>query len=187
MKKVFLVFLPFYFAAQFASADVKKADETLVKTVGAQAASQITFEPGRATLTSAEISALNDLVANARNNNEKIDEVKVFAWGDKVYPANAGNVASRQDKKVADERIKSIKNYLKKELKVRDIETFNMTRQPREFADLVHAAGSRVRDLAPNGTSANPANGAAPITAQNVSEFERGNPSEALILIYKKQ
>ena len=188
MKKTFVLLLPFLLAAKIATADVATPDAQLTKTIGADAASQITFEPGRATLTSDEISALDEMVSNARLNDAKIDEVKVFVWGDKVYSENAGNAASRQEKKIADERVKNIKNYLRKELKLRDVETFNMTRQPRAFSDLVRSAGSTVRDLAPQG-SVRPsvaAEGTAPITAENISEFAKGNPSEALILIYKQ-
>ncbi len=173
-----------------AQMDAAKSDLTqLTKTVGADAASQITFEPGRATLTSEEIKSLNDIVSNARMNNSKIDEVKVFVWGDNVYADNQRNKVTSQERKVADDRVKNIKNYLSKELNVKDIETFNMARESRSFADLIPAAGSKVRDIAPQGAvsrSASTTAGTTPITPKSISDFTKGSPSEALVLIYKE-
>ena len=191
MKKTFVLLLPFLLAAKFASADVTTADDAITQQTGAHAASQITFEPGRATLTSEEINALNDMVAQNRQDNGKIDSVKVFVWGDKVYSETAGNAYTAQEKKVADERVKNIKNYLKKELKVKDIETFNMTRQPQAFSDLWHAAGSSAKGAAPTSTASTAdttaAVPAAPAnSAKAGQDFAKGSPSEALVLVYRK-
>lgn len=186
MKKVFLALLPILFGVQFAHADVSSADDVLVKQVGADAASQITFEPGRATLTSQEISALNDLVAQARMNNDQIDEVKVFVWADQVYPDTATHKITRQEKKIAQDRIKNIKNYLKKDLKIRDVETFNMAREQREFRDLINAGGSVARDMVNNKRTGMSSDEASTASAQNLSTWTKGNPSEALVFIYKE-
>ena len=188
MKKTFVLLLPLLLAAKFASADVTTADDMITQQTGAHAASQITFEPGRATLTSEEINALNDMVAQNRQDNGKIDSVKVFVWGDKVYSETAGNAYTSQEKKVADERVKNIKNYLKKELKVKDIETFNMTRQPQAFSDLWHAAGSSVKGSASTATAPN-TTASAPTAANSAKagqDFAKGSPSEALVLVYRK-
>lgn len=186
MKKLFLAALPLLFGAQFSHADVTSADDVLVEQVGADAASQITFEPGRATLTSQEVSALNDLVAQARMNNDQIDEVKVFVWGDKIYPETATHKLTKDEKKIAQERLQNIKNYLKKDLKIRDVETFNMAREQREFQDLIHAGGSVARDMKNNTRTASGTTDTSTATAQNLSDWAKGNPSEALIFIYKE-
>lgn len=182
MKTRFVFILLALFTTKLAFADVSLADEKLTSRVGADASSQITFEPGRATLSSQEIMALRDLVAEARMNNEQIDEVKVIVWGDNVYSETAGSAASKQDKKLAAQRIKNIKAYITKDLGVRDVETFNMSRDPQRFSDLIRAAGSTVRNLAPRSDT----EGATAFTSQNISSFQKGNPSEALILVYKK-
>ncbi len=192
MKKTFVLLLPILLTAKLVSAhtDAAKSELTqFTKTVGADAASQITFEPGRATLTSEEIASLNSIVSNTRMNNSKIDEVKVFVWGDNIYAENKNSKVTSQERKVADDRITNIKNYLSKELNVKDIETFNMARESRAFADLVPSAGSRVRDIAPQGAvnrSASTNAGTTPITPKSISDFTKGSPSEALVLIYKE-
>ena len=174
--------LPLLLIGSFAAAENTVADSSLTHHMGADAASQITFDSGRSTLTSDEITALNEMVSEARANNEKIDSVKVFVWGDKVYSETAGAAATSQEKKIADERVKNIKRYLQKDLKVSGVETYNMTRQPRAFSDLVKASGSTARAI----TAQNPSTGVAAVEPTAVSEFIKGSPSEALVLIYKK-
>ena len=144
---------------------------------------------------------MNYLVNQARANNDKIDSVKVFVWGDKVYSETAGNAASAKEKKVADDRVANIKRYLQKDLKVRDVETFNMTRQPRAFSDLVNASGSKVQGLkqapttasnttttttTPEGATTTATAPAAPQSNADLAQFAKGSPSEALVLVYKK-
>ncbi len=174
--------LPLLLVGSLAAAEQTTSDTSLTHHMGADAASQITFDAGRATLTSDEITALNEMVSQARANNEKIDGVKVFVWGDRVYSETQGAAATAQEKKIADERVKNIKNYLQKDLKVSGVETFNMTRQPRAFSDLVRASGSTARAI----TTPDRSTGVAAVEPTSVSEFIKGSPSEALVLIYKK-
>jgi hypothetical protein len=183
MKKAAAILLPAMMLSGLAFADVTTADDTVTKQLGANAASQITFDAGRESLTDAEISSLNDLVSQARANNEKIEGIKVFVWGDKVYSETQGSAATSEEKKVADARVKNIKKYLTKDLHVRDVETFNMTRQPGAFSDLVNAGGSKVQNMKP--TQEAKAEGITPAPG-GMSEFAKGNPSEALVLVYKK-
>jgi len=135
----------------------------------ADASSGFAFDPGRTTLTSEETRALDEIVSQARQNGQKIDEVRVLVWADKDIPASAGRAATKSDMKLADERARNIKSYLQKNLKVSDVETFNLARRPTALQDLYRAQGLAIT----------PNSEAAMSAAQPMA-------SEAVVLVYKK-
>ncbi len=84
----------------------------------------ISFEAKSAQLTQVSKDELSKIATDARAHG-KIDEVQVAVWSDNPAPRK-GEKLSDADRKLADQRAKAIKDYLKKPLNVGDVDTFNM-------------------------------------------------------------
>lgn len=150
--------------------------ETAAANLGAKMSSQIGFEKGKTDLKADELAELRQVINRAKADG-KIDEIKIIAWADRDYPAE-GTTAPNQQVKLAEERADKIKSYIKKELKVSDVEVYNMAKRPNALQELFNTQTAKVKDQMET-------SGAAPTKKEDTGWFGlKGKTSEALVLVY---
>jgi len=133
----------------------------------------ITFESGKATLTSESESKILDLVKEAREAG-KIDEVKVGVWSDNPAPRE-GEELSKDDRELAKARVKTIENYLKKQ-KVSDIESYNMAERASWLSRVFNTDAAAFKSETGRGKE-------APMFKEEFQIFKtNGNSSKAVIV-----
>ena len=133
----------------------------------------ITFERGKATLTSDSETKLRELVKEAREAG-KIDEVKVAVWSDN--PAlREGEEQSKTDKELADGRAKAIQKCLKQH-KVTDVESYNMAERASWLARTFNTEAADFKSETGRGNK-------APMFREEFQIFKtNGNSSKAVIV-----
>ncbi|UXR63328.1 hypothetical protein EZJ49_09600 [Bdellovibrio bacteriovorus] len=152
--------------------------ESTGKSMGAKVVSEISFEEGKAILTDETKNDLREKVKEAQQQG-KIDEMKVAVWADREYPAE-GTKASKQDVTLANDRAKALKNFIKDELKVNSVNTYNMTERPNALQRFVRTDTAKTK-------TAMEERGAAPRTQDETGFFnQRAKASKAVIMIYTK-
>lgn len=113
--------------------------------VGASYYTVIDFPKGKNTVTDAQKQKLREL-ASVANSRGDVKEIQVLAWADREYPAE-GQKVSNGDKKLADDRIASVKDFLKKDLQSSaDVDGHNMAQRPGFFADLVNSQDNKTKN-----------------------------------------
>lgn len=95
---------------------------------------EIDFSRGGTKLSPSGKKELAAIVKDARSVG-KIQEVKILAWADRDY-AVAGREAPSSDVKLADARAKEVQNYIRDSLKVTEIDSHNMAKQPGAMSRL---------------------------------------------------
>ena len=119
--------------------------QTAARQAGSSSVVEVNFEKGSAVLTEGSRAALRDMVNNARNAG-KIDELKVLAWSDADYPSSQQNKLSSADRALADKRATSIRDFVKSELGVDDVDTFNMAERPNAFENMFNMADAETKN-----------------------------------------
>lgn len=107
--------------------------------LGATEYKEVVFQKNATNLTDAQKDELRSVISTAASRGT-IDHVKIMAWSDIDYPAQAinqtkGEVAMTQD------RLSYLQSFLKSDLKVANIETYNMTDRPDSIDRLVSSIG----------------------------------------------
>lgn len=123
--------------------------ETAAQEAGAVSVTEVNFDKGSFVLTEGSRAALRDLASKAKASHA-IDEVKVLAWADRDYPADSKNKASKADKTLADKRANAIRDFVKAELALEDVDTFNMTERPGAIASLFNTDDSKMKQAFEN-------------------------------------
>ncbi|MBC7458379.1 MAG: hypothetical protein H7235_08885, partial [Bdellovibrionaceae bacterium] len=136
-----------------------------------------TFDKKSASLTDAHKETLR-VAINEASQAGKIAEVKVLAWSDKEYPSPTGK-QSREDVKLAKNRIADIKAYLK-DLKVSDVGTYNMTERPNALQKLFHTKTEKVKNTTEMA-------GAAPTADQTGIFDNKAQASKSVVMIFMKK
>lgn len=109
----------FTIAAGFFAGNALAADKDIAtKSVS------ITFGAGVSKLTDDDKTELRNLVRDGLKAGE-IDHVTVAAWSDRAMPAQ-GTQLSKTDRGLAKERLNVISTYLKSEMELNDVDTYNM-------------------------------------------------------------
>lgn len=177
MEKIFLrivVALTFLATVQmFAWTNSQDAGNML----GASQVKEITFEKNMATLTDVQKIELKIAIDEATQTGQ-IAEVKVLSWSDKEYPSPTGK-QSRSDVKLAQKRMSDIKSYLK-DLKVSDVETYNMAERPNALQKLFNTKTEKVKKTAEMA-------GAAPTADQTGLFDNKAQASKGIVLIIMKK
>lgn len=156
------------------SAETEQASATL----GATKVSEISFEAGKATLTKEAQDDIRSIIQEAMKQG-KINEVKAAVWADREYPVEE-NKAPKQDVKLANQRADTLKKFIKNELKVKDVNTYNMAERPNALEKFVNTSDAKVK-------STLEATGAAPKTEGEKGLFnQKAQASKAVIMIYVK-
>ncbi|MES2962495.1 MAG: DUF1328 domain-containing protein [Bdellovibrionota bacterium] len=123
--------------------------ETAARESGAVSVTEVNFDKGSFVLTEGSRAALRDLVAKAKTTNA-IDEVKVLAWADKDYPSDSKAKASKAETTLADKRATAIRDFMKAELAISDVDTHNMTSRPGTFANLFKTDDQKLKQAFEN-------------------------------------
>lgn len=166
----------FTYAAENLNSEVEKASQQL----GAHGASEIKFDQGKTDLKPDEVAELRQLIQQARSGGQEIDEIKVVAWADREYPAQ-GTTAPNQQIKLADERANKIKKFVEDELKIDDVEVYNMAKRPNALQDIFNTKTAELKKSM-EGT------GAAPTSGEGTGLFGmKSKTSEALVLVYTEK
>lgn len=161
-----------------ASATVDAETETASKSLGAAMASEISFDEGKANLTEGAQNEIRSVINTAKEKG-KIDELKVAVWADREYPVKDTKV-SKADIDLAKKRADNIKSFIKKELKVGSVNTYNMTERPNALQKFLKTPQETVK-------STMEASGAAPRTSEETGMFgQKAKASKAVIMIYMK-
>jgi len=162
-----------------AMANVSSETEQASQLLGAKMVSEISFEEGKSSLTEASKEEIKALVASARQSGN-IGEVKLAVWADREYPTK-DTKASKGDVKLADERAKALTNYLKKDLKVESVSSYNMTERPNALQKFVKTPTEKVK-------STMEATGAAPKTESETGIFnQNAQAKKAVLMVYMKE
>lgn len=158
--------------ANATSDEVTQASQEL----GAKMSSTISFDEGKATLTDESKREIRDLVKKAEAQG-RIDEVKVAAWADREYPT-ANTKASKSDIDLAKRRLTEVEKFLEKDLKVDDVDTYNMTERPNALQKFLRTDTAKTK-------TAMESSGAAPKTTSETGLFgQKAQASKAVLMIY---
>lgn len=147
-------------------------------TLGASKVSEVSFEPGKATLTKEAKEDIRATIQDAMKHG-KIGEVKAAVWADREYPVEE-NKAPKQDVKLASDRADALKKFIKDELKVKDVSTYNMAERPNALEKFANTSDAKVK-------TAMETSGAAPKNEKEKGLFnQKAQASKAVIMIYVK-
>ncbi|MEN0059779.1 MAG: OmpA family protein [Bdellovibrio sp.] len=161
-----------------ASAQANDATKAASENLGASMVSEVSFDQGRSTLNDSAKSEIRKIVDEAKQKG-KIDELKVAAWADREYPTS-GTKASKQDIDLADERARSVKNFIKDDLQVGSVNTYNMTERPNALQKFMRTDTAKTKTAMEN-------TGAAPRTSDETGLFnQKAKSSKAVIMVYVK-
>lgn len=146
--------------------------------LGASDVKEVSFDKNSTNLTDAQKAEIRAAV-NEATQKGKIDEVKVLVWSDKEYPATEKK-QSKEDIKLAKERIKELRAFLKDDLKVSDVDAYNMTERPNALQKFFHTADAKIKNTTE-------AAGGAP-TDGNTGLFDvKAQASKAAVMIFMKK
>ncbi|KHD89617.1 MAG: hypothetical protein OM95_02510 [Bdellovibrio sp. ArHS] len=159
-----------------AAAAVDSETETASKNLGAAMVTEISFDEGQAALNDSAKEEIRGLIKSAKESG-KIDELKVAAWADREYPAK-DTKASKSDIDLAKKRGENIKAFVKKELAVNDINTYNMTERPNALQKFFKTPTEKTK-------TALEQSGSAPKTQDETGFFgQKAKASKAVIMVY---
>jgi hypothetical protein len=146
--------------------------------LGADQVKEISFDKNMSNLTDEQKNEIRTAVNEAAQKG-KIEEVKILAWSDKEYPAEKGK-QSKDDVNLAKNRIRDLKAFLKDDLKVSSVDTYNMTERPNALQKFFHTSEAKVKKVAE-------ASGAAP-TEGNTGLFDmKAQASKGVVMIFMKK
>jgi len=179
-NKIVRLVIAFSMFAGFAvHASVTSETEASSKALGAKMANEISFEERKSSLTDTSKQEIRDFIKTARDQG-KIGEIKVAVWADLEYPS-PGTKASSADVKLANDRAKELKNFLKKEMAVNDVNTYNMTQRPNALQKFMHTPTANMKNKMEK-------MGAAPTTEKETVLFsQKAQASKAVMMIYMKR
>lgn len=153
--------------------------ESAAKSLGASTAEEVSFKEGTAQLTDSAKDSLRNVMKSAKENGT-IEQVKVIAWADREYPVK-GTKAPKEDVKLANERIQSIKRFLKADQNVADVSGYNMTQRPNGVQKWLNTPQASVKDTLEN-------TGAAPRTNEETGLFgHKAQASRAVLMVYVRK
>ncbi len=117
--------------------------------------STVQFERGSKAVPATSSERLRELVMNAKASG-KIEEIRVAVWADETYPSTSKKRLSSEQRKLAKERAANIEDFLKEDLDVDDVETFNMAERPNMVENFFNTSDAKVkRALESSGMTAN--------------------------------
>lgn len=174
-----LLSLAILISGSLASALISSETKNLANSIGATELAEIKFTESATGLTADQKKEINQVIANARSKGS-IEEVKIMAWADKEYPMNKEKYSS-QDIEIANKRLKAMQDYVRKQLKVSDVDVYNMAERPSRLEELFKTTDARVKQKAEAG-------GAAPKEADEKGWFNlKGQASKALVMVVPKE
>jgi hypothetical protein len=116
---------------------------TTASEAGAKNYAEIKFNEGSSTLSDSAKNSLRSVLSKARMEGN-VDEVIVLSWADKNYPSKELKKLSKEQRDLADQRNKNVKEYLKTMRDV-DVNSYNMAERPSSFSKLFNTADSELK------------------------------------------
>jgi hypothetical protein len=157
---------------------VNSETEDVGSKLGASQVAQVEFDEGQSALKANDADEIKAAVAEAKKAGN-VTEVKILSWADQEYPAK-GTKAPKASVSLADERANKIKDMVKKDLGVKDVDVYNMAKRPNAVQDILKTSTAKVK--AEMETS-----GAAPTKSEDTGLFGlKGKKSAAVVLVYTK-
>lgn len=164
--------------ASLAQATVNADTQKAATMTGAAGVTEVSFSKETTNLSNDARDEIKSLVLNAEKRGE-IKEVRVAAWSDEEYPAKGAKL-SKTETKLAEKRAEEIQNYLKTNLNVSTVHTYNMARRPSGLQAFFKTKGAETKDTLES-------SGAAPTSSDQTGLFGmKGKVSEALVMVYLK-
>jgi OmpA family. len=155
------------------------ATDNAAHSLGAAKVSEVSFDEGKSVLSDSARTEIKNVVTDAQKNG-KIDEIRLAVWADREYPA-ADTKAPKADVKLAEDRANEIKKFIKNELKVSDVKTFNMAERPNQVQSWMGTKTAEVKETLEG-------SGAAPKTEKEKGIFnQRAQASKAVIMVNMKK
>jgi len=167
------------FGLSLNSMAVSGETEHAASAMGAAKVSQVSFDQGKSTLSDSARAEIKNVVEEAKKSG-KINEIRLAVWADREYPS-PDTKAPKADVKLANDRADEIKKYIKNELKVSDIKTFNMAERPNALQSMLGTKTAEVKETMEG-------SGAAPKTEKEKGIFnQKAQASTAVIMIEMKK
>lgn len=163
-KSILLFFVVMWVVGDGLAAIPKQASEqpskeavAVAKRSKASFVTEIHFEVGSAHLSLDAQKELKDLLQEAHERGA-VNDFKVVAWSDVIYPSAHTRKLSQEEKSLADQRGKEIKQFLRGVDRGVKVETYNMAERPGLFASLLGTPGARIKKSLENqGATSSPA------------------------------
>ena len=180
MKITQLRVLPFA-AALLLQGSVALADRATMSSddprVGPNAA--VTFEPGEAILTSDAKMKLNALAERAEATKRDIAKIEIAAWADTATPKE-GETLSKADRDLAQARAKAVQAYLKRSIKGKNTDTYNMAERANWLARVFDTSDAQLKGEVTNESE-------NPLSREDFKIFKsQGTPSKAVVVVLMK-
>lgn len=105
----------------------------------------IEFKPGSSELSENARKSLRMAVQNARQEG-RIDKVHVAVWSDKPYPKSSQDLPEA-DKRLANQRIEKVEDFLEDGLDVDDVDTYNMAEKSNWLARVFNTQDAELKGL----------------------------------------
>jgi len=134
---------------------VSNETKKLGDRLGATALTEVSFDKKQTTLSDSEKSELAKLINDAKAKGE-IREVKILVWSDREYPAKNRKLTNT-DITLAKNRIDQVQQYLKTQLAVTDVDSYNMAETPNAVERMLKTSDAHVKGAAES-TGATPHN-----------------------------
>lgn len=146
--------------------------------LGATQMKELSFQKNSSNLTEAQKTELRKVINEAAQKGQ-IDEVKILVWSDKEYP-NKNMKQSKSDIKLAKNRLNDLKSFLKKDLNVSTVDSYNMTERPNALQKFFNTSDAKVKNTTE-------LVGAAP-TDMNTGLFDmNAQASKGVVMIFMKK
>lgn len=107
--------------------------------LGAAEYKEVVFQKNATNLTDAQKEEIRSVITTAASRGT-IDHVKIMAWSDVDYPAQAVN-QTKGEVTMTQDRLNYLQSFVRSDLKVANIETYNMTDRPDSIDRLVSSVG----------------------------------------------
>ncbi|MDD4976101.1 MAG: hypothetical protein PHY93_17225 [Bacteriovorax sp.] len=130
-------------AKSYEEAKSRVTTETTASEAGAKNYVEIKFNEGSSNLSDSAKDSLRSVLSEARREG-KVDEVIVLSWADENYPSKEVKKLSKEQRDLANQRNKNIKEYLKMMRDV-DVNSYNMAERPSAFSKLFNTADSELK------------------------------------------
>lgn len=106
----------------------------------------VRFPPGKDRLLDSEKEKIREL-RNAIEGRANVDSIEVLAWSDQEYPVQGVARPSNVEQKLAEDRGRAVKEFIKKELRSKiDVDVHNMATEPGLFAKYFETDEYRFKD-----------------------------------------
>lgn len=159
-------------------ADAWTTTQDAANRMGASQVKEISFEKSATGMSEKQKEEIRAAVNEAAQKG-KIDEVRVLAWSDKEYPAEKG-MQNKADNELAKKRAQEMEKFLKKDMKVSTVKTYNMSERPNALETFLNTSDAKVKETAENA-------GAAP-TEGNTGIFDmKAQASKGVVMIFMRR